>query len=124
MFRVLKRRLLITVSATVLLASCSATQLATVQNDSTVISSAISAACTDVTAASNLAAPFVAVPAIAVVLSYATASCSGATAIAALVTKAVNDPTTVAWAENLAVELKALVAQIKAAQNERAAGMG
>lgn len=79
-----------------------------VSADQAKISTAIETACTDVTSAAALAAPFAAgSPSLASVLTFATASCGSADAVAALATKAVNDPTTVAWAENLAAELKA-----------------
>lgn len=90
------------------------TTVAGVQNTQQAIQTAIGTACQDVNAASALAAPFAGVPQVAGVLTFATASCGTADAIAALVTKAVTDPTTIAWAENLASQLKAAVAAISA----------
>lgn len=93
-----------------LLASCSAVDVA---NTTNTIQTAITTACNDVNAAVTLAAPFSGVPQVGAVLDYAIASCGTAEAIDGLVTKALTDPTTVAWAENLAVDLKTAVAAVK-----------
>lgn len=77
-----------------------------VQADQSKIQTAIDAACVDVNSAMALAAPFDAVPQVAAITTYGAASCGTATAISALVTKAVNDPTTIQWAENLATQIK------------------
>jgi hypothetical protein len=68
----------------------------------------IGAACGAVNAAAGFAAPFSAIPQVGSILMFATASCGGADAIAALTAKAINDPSTVAWAQNLAAQIKTL----------------
>jgi hypothetical protein len=50
----------------------------------------------------SLAAPFSTIPQVGAVMDYGAAACVGSEAIAALVTKAVNDPNTVAWTQGLA----------------------
>lgn len=74
----------------------------------------INAVCGPVSAATSLAAPFSAVPAVGALISFGSASCGSAEAIAALVGKAVNDPTTIAWAENLAGQITTAVSAAKA----------
>jgi hypothetical protein len=92
-----------------LLAACSAEEVAKVQGGQAAVQAAISGACADVNAANALAAPFSIIPQVGAIMDYGTAACGGATAVAALVTKAVNDPTTVAWTQNLAAQIKAAI---------------
>jgi hypothetical protein len=88
---------------------CSQQQVAQVQTTQTDVQAAVQTACTDVNAAAALAAPFSAIPEVGGALVYATASCATADAVAAMATKAVDDPTTIAWLDNLASEIKAAV---------------
>ena len=87
---------------------------ATVQTDVSSVATMVESACKDVNVAASLAAPFSIVPQIGAVLTFANASCGGADAIAALTVKAVNDPSTVAWAEGLATTINTAVANLKA----------
>lgn len=100
---------LTTLGLATVLSACSAPQVAQVQNGQATVAAAIQTACGDVNAAAALAAPFSAIPQVGAILDYATASCVGANAVAALVTKAINDPTTIAWTENLATQIKAII---------------
>lgn len=102
-------RVLLIPIACVALTACSAQQVASVQSTQTKVASAISTACGDVNSAAALAAPFSAIPQVGAVLDYATASCATADAVSALVTKAINDPNTIAWTENLATTIKAAI---------------
>lgn len=122
------RNLFLTTAIVLALAGCSATTsvtpttvsagvsagVATVQVDQAKIASAVTGACGDATAAASLAAPFSAIPQVAGVLTFITAGCGTADAVAALTTKAVNDPSTIAWAEGLAAQVQSAVTAVKA----------
>jgi hypothetical protein len=94
-------------------ASSPATVATNVQGAVSSMASKVEAACVDANTAATDAKPFAAVPAVSDIISFVTAGCSTADAIAALTVKAVDDPTTVAWAESLATDLKNAVAEIK-----------
>ena len=57
----------------------------------------------------SLAAPFAAVPQVGAVMLYGAAACGSAEAIAGLTTKAVSDPNTVVWTQNLAKTISGAV---------------
>jgi hypothetical protein len=105
----MKKSLFGGVAALCLLTGCTADQVASVQANQAKVQAAIQSACADVNSAAALAAPFSAIPQIGAILDYATASCATANAMAALTSKAVNDPATVAWAQNLAAQIRAIV---------------
>jgi hypothetical protein len=73
------------------LCACSAAQVSTAQTDVASVTAALNSACADVTS----------VPVLASVQVYVTAACVGGEATAAIVSKALSDPTTVAWVESL-----------------------
>ena len=85
----------------------------TAKADQAKIETAIGAGCAGVNAAAAVAAPFSAVPQIAALLGFATASCATAPAVAALVTKAVNDPSTELWVQQLAAQINSEVMRVK-----------
>lgn len=95
-----------------LVLGCNNQQMATVQVDQAKIQSGIVAACGDVQAAMAIAAPFAAIPQVGAVMDYGQASCVGAQAIAALTTKALNDPVTVAWTQQLANKIRSAPANL------------
>jgi hypothetical protein len=96
------------------LTACNSTQVPVVQSDVTKAATAIAAACQDANTAASAAAPFAPLtPVIPAITLYVQAGCGTADAIAALVAKTVDDPTTVAWAENLATELNSAIAAVK-----------
>jgi hypothetical protein len=76
-----------------------------IQADQAQIQAAIVGACNKVQIAMTLAAPFAAIPQVGAVMDYGKAACFGGEAIAALTTKAVNDPRTIAWVEDLAQKI-------------------
>lgn len=78
-----------------------------IQADQAQIQAQIVSACSQVQAAMAIAAPFATIPQVGAVMDYGTAACIGSEAIASLVTKAVGDPTTVAWTQNLAKTIAA-----------------
>jgi hypothetical protein len=84
-----------------LLVGCNQTPLQ-VQTNQAQIQADIVSACGQVQSAMSLAAPLSAIPQVGAVMDYGAASCIGSEAIAALVTKAVNDPNTIVWTQNLA----------------------
>lgn len=88
-------------------------QVVTVQTDVGKVAAAVESVCGDALGAAQLASPFSLIPQVAGVLTFVNASCGSADAIAALTVKAVNDPSTVAWAEGLATMLKSDVAALK-----------
>ena len=94
------------------LAACDPAQLATVQTDTTQVATAVSQACGAVNAAAALAAPFSVVPQVGAILMFANASCSGATAVSGMVAKAAADPSTIAWLNKLAGDIKAVVPKV------------
>lgn len=71
--------------------------------------------CGVVNTAAGVASVFSAYPPVAALEAFATVSCGSAEAVAALVQKAVNDPSTVAWAQDLATKLRAGAVEAKAA---------
>lgn len=86
--------------------------VATVQRDQASVQADLDKACADVAAAetlANLVPPVAALPQAQTIEGFIAGSCIAGQATAALVTKAVTDPTTVAWTENLATELTALM---------------
>ena len=97
-----------------LLFGCTPQDAAKVEATQAKIESAINRACADANAAAALAAPFAFDPKVAGVMVYVQGSCAAGNAIAALTTKAVNDPATIAWAQNLAGMLKTATAQLSA----------
>ncbi len=107
------RKLILAAALLTSLGACTAAQVKQAQLDQATAQAKITAVCADVTGAATLAAPFSAIPQVAALLTYANASCGTATAVSALVTKAMNDPTTVAWAEALAAQIKAAGAAAK-----------
>ena len=100
-----------------ILTACSAPQVAssvtTVQSDAAKVQTALNSACTDVSAAEAAVGVLGAVPAVNNVEAYANSACVAGQATAAIVSAALNDPTTVAWVEQLAAQLLALKAQVK-----------
>lgn len=94
------------------LLACTPQDAANVQALQTKIQNAINMACADATTAAGFAAPFASDPTVTSILGYVEAGCGTATAVAALVTKAVNDPGTIAWTENLAGQLQTAVAKL------------
>ena len=99
------------------LAACSSTQTSTdvakVQGAVTTVASQVESACGVAAAAASVAQPFAAVPAVGDILSFEAAACGTAPVVAGMVAKAVVDPTTVAWIENLATELNTAMADVK-----------
>lgn len=95
------------------LAACTPQQVATVQTDQAKIEAAIVEGCGVVNAAAAAAAPFAAVPQVGAILTFATASCATGSAVAGMVTKAVNDPSTVAWVQRLGDQLREAVAAVR-----------
>jgi hypothetical protein len=85
----------------------------TVQVDQSKIAAAVTTACSDATTAAGFAAPFSAVPEVAGVVTFVNAGCGTADAVSALVSKAVNDPSTIAWAEKLAGQVNTAVSAAK-----------
>jgi hypothetical protein len=109
------RKLYFAAASLLALAGCAVTptDVTTAQTTQAKIASAVTGACADANAAAALAAPFAVVPQVAGVLTFITAGCAGAGAVAALTTKAVNDPSTIAWAEGLAGQVNGAVAAVK-----------
>ncbi len=116
------RNLFLTTALIAVLAACSTTPITsaivaagvtTVQVDQAKIQAAVVGACGDATTAAAVASPFAFVPQVAGVITFINGGCGTADAVAALVTKAVNDPATIAWAEGLAAQVKAAVASVK-----------
>lgn len=109
------RKLCFAAASLFALAGCSITpaDVTTAQATQAKIASAVTGACADANAAAALAAPFAAVPQVAGVLTFIEAGCATADAVAALTTKAVNDPSTIAWAEGLAGQVNGAVATVK-----------
>lgn len=93
--------------------ACTPQQLATVQTDQAKIEAAIVEGCQAVNAAATVAAPFSAVPQVGAILAFAQAGCGTAGAVAGLITKAVNDPSTIAWVQRLAEQLREAVATVR-----------
>ena len=60
-----------------------------------------------------IAAPFSGVPQVAGMLSFVSAGCGTSEAVAALVTKALNDPSTIAWTQHLADQLREAIAKVR-----------
>ena len=83
------------------LGACTAAQLATFQTDEAKVAAAIQTGCSAANAAAAVAAPFAVVPQVAGVLTFISAGCGTAEAVAALTSKALADPTTIAWLEKL-----------------------
>jgi len=98
-----------------MLTACSTAQVQTGTTDVATVASDVQTACTAVnaTAAAVQASPLAMVPQVASVLPYVTGSCGTAAAVAAMVSKAVTDPTTVAWINGLNADLVAVEAQVK-----------
>ena len=103
----------------VLLAGCTAATIArdTAKAEAVVgsVAANIQIACGAVNAAAAMAVPFSAMPVVGSLLSYATASCGSADAVAALTVKAVNDPSTVGWAQGLAGTISAFTSSLSLA---------
>lgn len=105
--------------AALLLGACAgiipAGVVTTVQADQAAIQAKIVEGCgiANTAAAGVSMTPLAAIPQVAGVLTFITGSCVGAQAIAALTTKAVNDPSTIAWLTGLPVTLRAAVAQVR-----------
>lgn len=114
------RNLLLAGAATIALFGCTAAtvdrDIAKAQAVVTQAANDIGTACGAVNAAASVAAQFATIPQVGSVLMFATASCGGAGAIAALTAKAINDPSTVAWAQNLAAQIRELAAAAGARQ--------
>ncbi len=91
-----------------MLAACTPDQITGAQDTQAKIANAIGVGCAAVNNAATLAAPFSAVPQVGAILLYANASCADAGAVSALVSKAIADPTTIAWVEKLKTDIKAV----------------
>lgn len=83
-----------------LLTACSE-PAAVIQTRQARIQADINVACGVVNNAMILAAPFAVVPQVGAVMLYGEASCGTTEAIAALTTKALSDPNTIVWVQNL-----------------------
>lgn len=98
----------------VALTACSSAQVASgvskAQTDTASLQTSLNAACATIAAVEGTANAFGAsvIPQATVIEGYAAGACLAGQATAAIVSAAVNDPTTVAWVENLATELAAL----------------
>ena len=92
-----------------ILSACSAPQVAQVQTDVAKVTTALNTACADVQAAEGVVGIAGALPAINNLEAYANSACTVAGATSEIVTKAVNDPTTIAWVQNLATQIKAAI---------------
>jgi hypothetical protein len=97
--------------------ACTPQQVATgfdkAQDVQAKIEAAIVEGCGAVNAAAAIAAPFAAVPQVGAILSFAEAGCGTAGAVSALVTKAVNDPSTILWTQRLAGQLHGAAAMAR-----------
>lgn len=103
------KRLLASAALAGFLMSCTAAQVATATLDLATAQTAVASVCKDVLAANAMAAPLAAVPQVGAIMDYGTAACGTETAVAALVAKAMADPSTITWAETLATQIKAAV---------------
>jgi hypothetical protein len=74
---------------------------------------AVDRVCGEVNMVSAFAAPFSIVPEVSALVAFGAASCGSAQAVTALAQKAVNDPETIAWAQDLAAKLQAAAAAAK-----------
>jgi len=92
------------------LCACSASQVERAQVDAAKVASGIQTGCADALAVEQQANAFGAslVPQASAIEVYINASCVGGAAVAALTQKALNDPNTVTWLENLSTQLKAV----------------
>lgn len=95
------------------MAACTSQQVGQVQGGQAKIEAAIVEACGVANAAAALAAPYSAIPAVAGVIIYVQAGCGTAQAVAGLVTKAVNDPSTIAWVMKLSATLRDIVVRLQ-----------
>jgi len=84
-----------------------------VQVEQAKIEAAIREGCAVANMAAAVAAPFAAAPMVAGVLVYVHAGCGTAEAVAALTTKAVHDPGTIAWVTQLAETLNNAVRAVR-----------
>jgi hypothetical protein len=109
------RKLLASVAVAAMLVGCSSAQVSTGATDVGTVATAVQTACTTVntTATAIGASPLALIPQVAGVIPYVTAACGTAEAVAAMVSKAVSDPTTVAWITNLNTELQADITAVK-----------
>ena len=103
------KRLLASVAIAGGLVACTAAQVATANLDLATAQTVVASVCKDVLAANAVAAPLAAVPQVGAIMDYGTAACGTEEAVAALVQKAMADPTTIPWAETLATQIKASV---------------
>lgn len=107
--------ILSTILGASLLTACSAQQIQTAATDISTIATSVQTACTAVntTASGIQASPLALIPEVSGVIPYVTAACGTADAVASMVQKAVDDPNTIAWIENLNADLIADVNAIK-----------
>ncbi len=98
----------VVLSLALLACACTPAQIQTAQTDVTAVQAGLAGACADVAQAEAMANTFgvALVPQAATIEGFIGGSCVAGQATAALVSKAVNDPSTVAWTENLATQLK------------------
>lgn len=101
------RKLFLVAALAVGLAACSSAQVQTAQNDVTTVTAALNTACVAVQAAESAVGVVGALPAVNNIEAYANSACSVGQATSVIIGKAINDPSTVAWVENLANELQA-----------------
>lgn len=87
----------------------------TVQADVAKAASNVNQVCGVVNTAAGVASVFSAYPPVAALEAFAAGSCGSAEAVTALVQKAVNDPATIAWAQDLATKLQTGAVEAKAA---------
>lgn len=101
------------------LTACSSAQVASgvtkAQATQAQVQVALNGACAQVQAAEAIVGIAGMVPTVNNIEAYANSACIGAVATSAIVTAALNDPTTISWVENLATQLQAAVAAAKAA---------
>lgn len=106
----------VAVAVALLATACSPTQVSTATTDIGAVATAVQSACTTVnsTAAMIQASPLALIPQVAGVVPYVTAACGTGAAVAAMVSKAAADPTTVSWIEALNTQLQSVVSAVQA----------
>lgn len=104
------RKIITTAAFALGLGACSNAQISAVETGVTNVQTALNSACADVASAEAVvnATPLGAMPQAQVIEGYASGACVAGVATADIVAKEVSDPTTLAWIENLAAQLKAL----------------
>ena len=95
------------------LAACTPQDWLRVQDTQAQIATAVHEACGVVNVVAAVAAPYARYPQVADILVYVPDTCGKAEAVNAMVGKALNDPSTIAWVQRLADQIKEAVALVR-----------